>query len=60
MHTSPIITKALIDSRQRDLLAQARQARLVAEARLAAPAPAAAPGRRVWFTLRLPVLRGAH
>jgi hypothetical protein len=69
MNTSPIITHALIEGRQRELLAQARQARLVREARqarlarkaeLAAQAPAVAPARRFRLTLRLPALWGAH
>jgi hypothetical protein len=53
MQTSPIITKALIESRQQDRLAEARQARLAKEAQqanraareAAAPHPAA---RRRW------------
>jgi hypothetical protein len=32
MNTSPVISKALMESRQRDMLAEARQARLVREA----------------------------
>jgi hypothetical protein len=74
MNTSPSITHALIESRQRDLLAQAKQARLAREARearkargarLAAKAgaadqqPAKAPARRFRLALRLPGLRPA-
>jgi hypothetical protein len=69
MNMSPIITKALMDSRQRDLLAQARQAR---QARLAREAgrvnraagealPAARhPARRRWRRLWLAGLFWAH
>jgi len=72
MNTSPSITHALIESRQRDLLAQAKQARLVREARgarktsLAAKAGptaetlAKAPARRFRLALRLPGLRPAN
>ena len=68
MNTSPIISKALMESRQRDLLAQARQARLVREAeqanraaREALPAPyRVARRRRWWWRLRLAGLFGTH
>jgi hypothetical protein len=53
MQTSPIITKALIESRQHDRLAEARQARLAKEAKQVSRAAreAAAPRlarRRPW------------
>jgi hypothetical protein len=69
MNTSPIITHALIESRRRDLLAQAQQARqarqaraarLAAKAGLAAQTPAKAPARRFRLALRLPGLRPAN
>jgi len=47
MNTSPIISKALMEARQQDLLAAARNARLVKEAEEAGrTAPAEAPARR--------------
>ena len=65
MHTSPIISRALMESRQRDLLAQARQARLAREAvrarraaREALPAPYVVARRRWWRRLRLAGLFG--
>jgi hypothetical protein len=69
MNMSPIISKALMESRQRDLLAQARQARLVREAeranraaREALPAPYRVARRRRWWwrRLRLAGLFGTH
>jgi hypothetical protein len=75
MNTSPIITHALIESRQRDLLAQAKQARLAREARearktsdarLAAKVGTAggrsakAPARRFRLALRFPGFRPAN
>jgi hypothetical protein len=58
MQMSPIITKALIDSRQHDRLAEARQARLAKQAELAnraaretAAAARPASGRRWRFRL---------
>jgi hypothetical protein len=68
MNTSPVIIQALVETRQRDLLArarQAREARIAREARQARRAPAEAPGapgapvRRIRLTLRPWVLRGA-
>jgi hypothetical protein len=61
MNMSPIISKALMESRQRDLLAQARQARLARSAeqanraaRDALPAPyRVARRRRWWWRFRL-------
>ena len=65
MNTSPIISKALMESRQRDMLAEARQARLVREAeqanratRDAAPARRPLPRRR--WRLGLTALFGAR
>jgi hypothetical protein len=47
MNMSPIISKALIESRQRDRLAEGRQARLAREAEQASRAARAArPARR--------------
>jgi hypothetical protein len=73
MNNSPIITAALIQSRQRDLLEDARRARLAREVRQAnrgerdtAPAPERAlrrtPGRTPWqgWQLGLAGLFGAH
>jgi hypothetical protein len=66
MNMSPIISKALMDSRQRDTLAQARQARLVKEARQANRAaretlPESIPvTRRRWRLVRLAGLFGVH
>jgi hypothetical protein len=65
MNHSPIITSALIESRQRDLLEDARRARLVREAEQAnraardiAPAPRRTPWRG--WQLGLAGLFGAH
>jgi hypothetical protein len=65
MNNSPIITAALIQARQRDLLEDARRARLAREAEQAnraaretAPAPRRNP-RRGW-QLALAGLFGAH
>ena len=68
MNMSPIISKALMESRQRDLLAQARQARLAREAEQANRAACAAlPARyrvarrrRWWWRLRLAGVFGTH
>ena len=72
MNMSPIIAKALMESRQQDLLTQARearQARVAREAgqasraaREAPPAPrhAAPPAARRWRRLWLAGLFGAH
>jgi len=68
MNMSPIISKALMESRQRDLLAQARQARLAGEAEQANRAACAAlPARyrvarrrRWWWRLRLAGVFGTH
>jgi hypothetical protein len=69
MNMSPTITKALMESRQRDLLAQAQQARQVRlareagqanrAAREALPAPRHAARRR-WRRLWLAGLFWAH
>ncbi len=65
MNTSPIISKALMESRQRDMLAEARQARLVREAEQANratrdAAPALRPAPRGRWRLGLAGLFGAH
>lgn len=65
MNNSPIITAALIEARQRDLLADARRARLVREAEQANKAErdtAPAPRRRAWrgWQLGLAGLFGAQ
>ena len=43
MNTPPFVSKAMIESRQRDLLAQAGQARMIREAQQARRAAAARP-----------------
>ena len=67
MNMSPIISKALMEFRQRDLLAQARQARLAREAEQAnrAARGTAAPyrvarRRRWWWRLQLAGFFGTH
>jgi hypothetical protein len=67
MSTSPVIAKALMEARQRDLLAAARRARLAQEAQQAARTARGAPpvtpaphvARRRW-RLRLAGLFGAQ
>jgi hypothetical protein len=59
MNTSPIITKAFIDTRQHDRLARARQARQACVAREAARVGRTPPGTFAWPVrwLRFPVRR---
>jgi len=65
MNTSPIITKAFIDTRQHDRLAQARQARQACVAREAARVRHTPSGTFAWpvrlfrFTVRRAVFRNA-
>jgi hypothetical protein len=65
MNTSPIITKAFIDTRQHDRLAQARHAQQACVAREAARGRRTPPGTFAWpvrwfrFTLRRAVFRNA-
>jgi hypothetical protein len=65
MNTTPVVAKALMEARQRDMLADARRARLAKEAQQAGRAAREAPpvrhtvARRRW-RLRLAGLFGAH
>ena len=66
MNTSPVISKALIESRQRDMLAQAHNARLVRQAEQASrraareETPARRPVARWRWRLGVAALFGAH
>lgn len=65
MNTSPTITKALMEARRQDLLAAARNARLVKEAAAASraardDAPARRPVARRRWRLGLSALLGAR
>jgi hypothetical protein len=67
MNMSPIISKALMEARQRDMLAEARQARLAREAEqakrasgTAVPAPRPVAKRPWWWRFGVASLFGLH